>query len=404
MEAAMSLKLNVTLINIYTICCNMVFVLPVIVPYYSTLGLTFRDFLISEAIFSAVVLFAEVPSGWISDVWKRRTALIFGMVFGIAGYGLLMVAESFWQTAAAQGIIGIAVAMNSGTVTALLYDSLLEQDCQHEYRRLDGKRHALGLYSVAIAALVGAWCYTIHPKLTLLMEVVVMLGGMVAISFVVEPKRHMKSVEKNTLHDIKETVKYALSGHPEITGIIVVSTVIFCATKMMMWSQQPYYESVGIPVEWFGAIMAGSYLIGGTLGHWSHKIEHIRSNRFALGFIAAVLALSCLILSLILNLYLALGLFLTGTIAYGAGQPRVHSAINKRVGSERRATILSTASLMVHVLFIPTSVIVGFIVEKGSVRNGLMFLAGHIALLAGIGLWLWKGKPDQAASSSITGT
>ena len=76
---------NIRLIYTHSIFTQMLFLLPVVVPYYHSIGLSFRDFLLGEAFFSAVVLLAEVPSGWVSDVWKRRTTLMCGALFGMIG-------------------------------------------------------------------------------------------------------------------------------------------------------------------------------------------------------------------------------------------------------------------------------------------------------------------------------
>lgn len=219
-----------------------------------------------------------------------------------------------------------------------------------------------------------------------------LIGAMMAMAFVIEPKRHKEEVRKHPLRDMADTVHYALHGHAEIAGIILFSCVIFTATKLMLWAQQPYYELVGIPVHWFGVIMAVNYIISGAVGHQSHKFEKLGSNRQALAFMGLLIIVACAAMAALPSVALALVFFMAGTLTYAVGQPRVSNAINGLVGSERRATILSTASLMVHVLFIPTSLIMGWLTEHGSVRTGLFYVAGQIALLGGIGLWLWK-KP-----------
>lgn len=388
---------NIRLIYIHTVCTQILFLLAVLVPYYQTIGLSFRQFLIGEAAFSAVVLLAEVPSGWISDVWTRRATLILGAFFGIVGYCGILLAENFWQATLAQAIIGIAVALNSGTNTALLYDTLLEQGRESEYRRLDGQRHALGIYGVAFSVIAGSFCFTIHPKLPAIMDVIVICIGMIVIAFVREPARHTKSVERHIFHDMWETMKYALSGHPEITGIIMVSTVIMCSTKLMMWTQQPYYEGLGVPVAWFGAMMGSSYIVGGICGHFSHRFEHLGSNRAALGTMVLALLVACLALSALHVVWPAVPLFLTGTLCYAMGVPRINNAINSRVGSERRATILSTANLMVHCLFVPTSLVLGKVVDAGDVRDGLVYVAGLLCVLGGCGLRLWGRQAEKEA-------
>lgn len=392
---ANAMKNNIRRIYIHSITTQMLFLLPVVVPYYHSIGLSFRDFLLGEAFFSAVVLLAEVPSGWISDVWKRRSTLILGAVFGIAGLSLLMVADNFWTATLSQGIIGIAVALNSGTNTALLYDTLYEEGRKEDYVRFDGKRHGFGIYGTAFSCFAGSLLFSVHPKLPLICDVFVLIIAMIAIAGVKEPARHRKSVEKHVFRDMWETMKFALSGHAEITGIIMLSTVILCTTKLMLWAQQPYYALVGIPVEWFGALIAAMYVIGGIAGQNAHRLQKIGTNRQALAFTALVLTFACLGLIVIAGKAAAFVCFLAGTLAYAMSMPRINNAINVRVGSERRATILSTASLMVHMLFIPTSAIIGALSEQGGITLSLFWMGLQVFILSQIGLFLWDRKDSK---------
>lgn len=400
----MSVNRNIRLIHAHTVLTHTLFLLPVLVPYYNSIGLTFRDFLIGEAVFSAVVLLCEVPSGWISDVWRRKTTLMLGALLFLAAVGGLMLADNFWEATAAQALFGVSIALSSGTNTALLYDSLAAEKREGEYYRIDGKRHGFGIYGTAFGCAAGALLFGIHPKLPLFFDMLIFLGAMIVIMRVDEPARVKKSVEKNIFHDMWMTIKYALSGHPEITGIIILGTVIFATTKLMFWAQQPFYISIGVPVEWFGFILMAGYLLSGTAAQFSHCMERWGSNRAALGFVAVVLATACLALTAAPSVWFAMPLFLTGTLAYAVCTPRVNNAINSRVGPERRATILSTANLMVHFLFIPTSLVVGYLSEAGDITDALLWMAVQLFALSAIGLWLWNRNGRQAASSSITGT
>lgn len=396
----MSLKHDIRCIYAHSTLTHMLFLLPVLLPYYDSIGLTFRDFLIGEAVFSAVVLLCEVPSGWISDTWKRRSTLVLGGFFALSGYTTLMLADGFWMATSAQALIGIAVALNSGTNTALLYDRLHEEGREADYRHLDGQRHGISFYGTALSCLAGGFLFFIHPKLPLLFDIIALTAAMIVISRVREPVRFKKSVEKHMLFDMWQTMKYAMSGHPEITGIILVSATIMCTTKLMFWAQQPYYVEAGLPVIWLGVIMAGSFILGGVAGQMSHRIEHWGTNRMALGVTMGVVALACILLGSFSYVALGIVMFFTGTLAYAIGQPRINTAINSRVGPERRATILSTASLMVHLLFIPTSILVGAISESGGIQDALYWLSGQLLVLGGIGFWLWNRSPVTASHPS----
>lgn len=133
---------NVTLLLLHTVCVNMIFILPVLVPYYrDVIGIGFREFMIGEAAFSAVMILMEVPTGWLSDVWGRKKTMVVSTVTGLAGWGLLWHADSFAEAVIAQASLGVAVSLLLGTNSALLYDSLLGAGREGEYRALEGRRH-----------------------------------------------------------------------------------------------------------------------------------------------------------------------------------------------------------------------------------------------------------------------
>ncbi len=140
----------------YTFLINTVFILPIIVPFYrDELGLTFHDFLIAEALFAFVVIALEVPSGWFADVMGRKITIVIASISGIIGYTLIMTASGFWQATLGQAVIGVAVSFHSGTLSAMLYDTLFSAGREDEYRQREGFRHGLGLYAVARMARSG---------------------------------------------------------------------------------------------------------------------------------------------------------------------------------------------------------------------------------------------------------
>ncbi len=66
--------------------------------------------------------------------------------------------------------------------------------------------------------------------------------------------------------------------------------------------------------------------------------------------------------------------------AWGIGFPVMQDALNRRVDSARRATILSVASLMIRFVFIPLGIILGWVVDTYGIQNGLLALAGFVVV------------------------
>lgn len=374
---------NLKLLKIYTFCINSVFILPVIVPYFrDELGLTFHQFLLGEAIFAATVLLLEVPSGWFADIWGRKITILLAGFFSVVGYGLLGAATGFWSAIASQIIIGIAVSFHSGTLSAFLYDTLLSEGREAEYRKHEGFRHGLSLYSVAFGASLGGLLYQWDHHAPIVLEMVFVSCGFFLSFLMEEPPRHKREVERTPLQDIVETMRYALHGHRQIGVLILFVALIFGSTKVFLWAQQPYYSTLQIPESIYGFLMAGAMLLGGAGGHFSHYILCNWQGMTVMKTLFAAIMAICLFSGIVIS-HAGLVLIMLGSLIWGFGWPRVQETINHAVGSARRATILSTCSLMYSLAFIPFSLLFGWIEEVSGIANSLL---AHGALVAALGI------------------
>jgi MFS family permease len=389
---------NLNLVWLFTACTNTLFIIPVVVPYYmEQIGLGYREFLFGEAAFAASIVLFDVPTGWISDVWRRKHTLMLGTVVWMAGLGCLLIARSLWYVILAQGLTGVGYSLLSGTNTALIYDTLLSAGRESEYRRLEGKRLAISLYAVAGASVVGGFFYSISPRLPIALSIVTQFIALITASLMDEPERHKRSAEKHPIIDIAETVKYALHGHAEIGFIIIFAATMFCSTKLIMWSQQPYYIALELPKSAFGILMAVGYGLGGLSSHWAHMLDGKVDTFRALMLAWLIAFLVCIGAAGMMGLPGIGLLMIGGSCIYGATSPRVNEAINRLVGSERRATILSTQSLMTNLLAIPLSSVTGWISGLWGVRGTLYAIALWLCL-AGFCLGGWAIRRKRAAS------
>jgi|JI10StandDraft_1071094.scaffolds.fasta_scaffold10320_12 MFS family permease len=380
---------NTRLILMMQSCQSAIFFLPVLILFYQAeIGLTFKDFMIIEAIFCATVILMEIPSGWLSDIWSRKRTLAAGLAFTSMGFAQLLFADNFMEAAISEIFTGIGVSLISGTNSAMLYDSLLQDGRQNDYRKLEGLRHGTSMYALAFASVAGGLLYQIDHFLPVALTVFGQATGMVCALLMIEPVRDYRKAEKHPVADMLDTMKFALHGHKEIAGIILFSTVIFTATKIMLWVQQPYYELLALPEIWYGIFTATGFLLGGIGGHLGHILDgHVR-NRTMFLFMLITIVSACLIAGMVKSVSVV-PLLLVGSVMWGFGWPRVQSAINMRVSSERRATILSTASLMVSLAFIPIGPTLGWVADIWGIQTALQGLGLFILTIGGLGLGLF---------------
>jgi MFS family permease len=366
---------NVKLLNAHAVCVSMAFVIPVIMPFYrDEMGLSFQDFLLGEAAFAATIVLLDVPCGWLSDQWQRKHVLALGTLLEMVGYALLLFSHGLAMAALAQAVIGVGICLLNGTNTAILYESLMAEGREAEYRRREGTRGGLGLYSVAFASVVGGLIYPHNHLLPVTLGVVAQCMALFVACAMDEPARHRKRPEKHPVADIVETTRYALR-HPEVGLILVFAAVMFCSTKLIMWTQQPYYMAMGLREEFFGVLMAVGFVLGGFSSQIAHRFDGRVGTYTALMMAWGMAVVACLGASIKPGVAGVALLMVGGTCIYGMTAPRVSEAINRHVSSDRRATILSTQSLLVSLLFMPVSAVMGRVSEGYGVQAVLVALA-----------------------------
>ena len=130
-------------------------ILPVVVPFFQSKGLSMQDVFMLQALFGLVVLVTEVPSGYFADVLGRKATLVVGAIVAGVGQSLLLVADGFWTLALFEICLGIAHSLISGADLALLYDTelALGRD-EDEQRQVVGKLYGARTMSEALAGVV----------------------------------------------------------------------------------------------------------------------------------------------------------------------------------------------------------------------------------------------------------
>ena len=121
-------------------------------PIYPLYALLFADSGLSDAeisalfaLWSAVGIIAEVPSGALADRFGRRTALVVGALVQALGYASWIVFPEILGFAAGFVLWGLGGALASGAQEALLHDGLFAVGAARHYARVQGWVGAAGL-------------------------------------------------------------------------------------------------------------------------------------------------------------------------------------------------------------------------------------------------------------------
>ena len=118
------LEKNISKIYLLKFFSMFLILMPVIVPFFNSLGIGMKGVYLIQCIFAVTVFILEVPSGYVADMLGRKKTLMSAFFLSALGFSLFPFAQNLTHLILAEIILGIGMSLSSGTDTAILYDTL----------------------------------------------------------------------------------------------------------------------------------------------------------------------------------------------------------------------------------------------------------------------------------------
>ena len=114
---------NIKLVYGLAFFYSFMVIVPVIVPFFMAKGLILADIFYLQAVFAAAIVVFEAPSGYLADLFGRKTALVIGSIIHGLAYFYLNFADNLTSLIIFEIMVGIAASLLSGADLALLYET-----------------------------------------------------------------------------------------------------------------------------------------------------------------------------------------------------------------------------------------------------------------------------------------
>jgi len=350
-------------------------VMPVIVPFYESNGLSLQDVMSLKAVYSIAIVAFEIPSGYLADLFGRKNTLVIGAVLGTLGYSIYSFSFGFTGFLLAEIMLGAGQSMISGADSALLYDTLAEHKKEDQYTRYEGQIISIGNFAESLAGITGGFLAIASLRIPFYAQTAVAFIAIPAAITLKEPFYRIASSGVR-LKDILKIVRIALYDDPKLRLNIFFSSVIGAATLSMAWFVQPVFSSIGIPLAGYGILWTTLNVSAGIFSSLSHKIEQLLGERTTLILISASIPGGFLLTGLIGTKW-ALLVLLIFYFFRGIATPVLKDYVNRLTKSEMRATVLSVRSFVIRILFAVIAPIMGRISDQYDVGTSL-FVSGLI--------------------------
>lgn len=345
-------------------------VMPVIVPFYESNGLSLQDVMSLKAIYSIAIVVFEIPSGYLADLFGRKNILVIGSILGTLGYFIYSFSYGFTGFLVAEIILGAGMSMISGADSALLYDTLAEHKKDDQYTRYEGQIISIGNYAESLAGLVGGFLALISLRVPFYMQTAVACIAIPAALTLREPSCRIASAGVR-IRDILNIVRISIYGDQKLRLNIFFSSVIGAATLSMAWFVQPVFKSIGVPLAGYGIIWTALNVSTGIFSSVAYRIEKYLGERTTLILISASIPGGFILTGLIGTKW-ALIVLLIFYFFRGLATPVLKDYINRLTKSEMRATVLSVRSFVIRILFAIIAPLMGRVSDQHDVGTSLI--------------------------------
>ena len=382
-----------TRLNFATFLLSLTIYSPILVLFYTGRGLSLFQILSLEAFNSAVILFAEVPTGVLGDRIGLKRTVFLG--YGLQGVWILILigSHSFPIFLFGYAMLGLAIALRSGAMEAWIYEMLLERGQPELMTRAQG---ALGSWSLAgriasalLSVVVVRSATDGYFVLALALSAAAFFLAALLVTTVRGVRRDATEDRPASLTLVRDGLRL-LRGNPKLQRITLVTILTDPMQYALLFLYQPYFEMAGTPLPLFGIAAAVGAGVGALISRFAHRLEAGIGLRHAFGLAVLVPSLVYLLMAAFERPYLAAALYVAGFGAMQLRTPLVSTMRNVHIHSYNRATALSLISMGVGAWTLGGKLLTGWIADRSL---SLTFLI--LGLVPLIGLLLVRLSDDD---------
>lgn len=356
------LSSNLRKLSLFKMVRWAMLIMPIIILFYQSKWLTMTEIFLLQSVFWWAVVLLEIPTWYFWDMLRRKDGLFLWSIFWLLWWTFYHFANGFYDFFVAEVLLALAFTFYSWSDTALLYDTLLSLWRADDFKKEKWSYLAFGNFAEAWWALLWWWlALSWYSLVTLVQLSISALWCFLAFSLV-EPERKKFSVEEAGLHHIFKQIKLAFSSHVWISSLLVYSAFTGLSTMFWVRMAQPYWESLWIPLLYFWILWAIGNFSVGLFSFSAHKLSWVLWDKFLVYIFPLCSCLAYFVLWSSWFLWTLVFMFFFYWVRWVSNVIYM-DLINKRIGSENRATILSVKSLLFRMWFLLFWPLVWYVID-----------------------------------------
>ncbi len=331
--------------------------------------LSFTQIALLSAIGGLASIVLEVPTGAFADMFGRKTAIVISYIFfSISMFGVA-VSQSFGAFVFFIFLAALSNALYSGSLEALVYDSLKDHNQEHLFEHVTSRLEAITWIGLFIGSVAGGFLYQINFRLPYVTQ-----GILTAIAAVAALRLHEPRIDSEK-YTWSQMVSQNVTGLRELfqnqnttftsLTFITIAAGYYVASQILGISQAKEY---GIAPSVVGILFGVGYLLSAVASHFFPKFKKILGGRNVL-IISVVALLASFILAKYVGVIMGAGLIILRIASSTTFRNSRSITFNKIFSSKNRATALSTLNLLSNLPYVLLAYFIGGAIDKSSPNN-----------------------------------
>jgi len=371
---------NISIFYFVESCRSMVFMIPVWIAFLQTrISVSEIAIYVSVSFFTQLVL--ELPTGALADMIGKRKTIALAYFVDSIQYLLFGFAWLFPQFMVLAVISGLGEALRSGSLEAMVYDSLKQDKKEGLFQKVmakQGTRFQIGLViSTILGGFMASW-WTQLPYVT--SGIFLMVAALVSLHMVEPIIDSDKFTLRNYLRQIKwgtiEAFKTVSHRYMSLYYIAVGAITWMCAT----YFNDYILIDLGFVAEHRGVIAGALRLINVALIYKLLTNENIFNFRRTIWFFP-ILMVGALLPGWWLSGEWGIPFVGMAMMASTARWILLGKYTNAAFESKYRATAISTLSMAIGVVYVITIPLSGLVMARWGDTRLIYTLLGALSLL-----------------------
>jgi MFS family permease len=406
MDSKQVIRSYMVIASLYTLSASLIWGVNTLFLLHA--GLDIFGVFLANAVFTGAMVLFEIPTGVVADTSGRRTSFLLStavLCLGTLGYvGVSLLGGGLFWFCFMSIFLGLGFAFYSGAVEAWLVDALKATNYEGELEQVFARAGVITNGLMLIGTIAGGFLGSINLAFPYVVRAILlaMVCGWAYLNMreigYTPRALNLAAIPKEMRKVARESITFGWQKMP----VRLIMIVTFIQGLYFIWgfyATQPYFlELLGDPnAVWVSGVVTALVSISMMLGSWllGRYMKRFRHRTTLLIAASLIITVSTIAVGLANSFWLAVPLFLIGTLATGILSPVKQGFLHQLIPSEQRATVISFNSMMDSAGGVIGQPTLGYIAERYNIASGFI-VGGAATLLAIPFLWLLRKQGDSA--------